>query len=320
MLGSWRAQGDSVPVITLFDALTTASKTGGFQLSYAFGCHPSANTPIEKAAIDKAVEGKDVIVAHLGELHYQSGEAASRSKLNLPGNQLELLQYLKTFGKPLVLVLTNGRPLVIPEAIKLADGVLETWYLGTEAGTAIADALLGKINPQGKLTLSWPVNEGQIPVYYNHKNTGKPFEAKEKYSTKYLDIPNEPAYAFGYGLSYTSFDYNKFAVKPLAKYPKNSQLSFQVEIKNTGKTAGTETAFLFFRDMDAEIVRPVSELCGFQQIKLQAGETKLVSFKVDLSQLGYWDNDNHYLPLVGNVKFMVGPSSTKLTEVELNIE
>ena len=266
---------------------------------------------VQQALIDEAVNTAskaDVVVAVLGESQGMSGEAASRSMIGLPGNQENLLKALIATGKPVVLVLMNGRPLTIEWESHHAGAIVEAWFPGTEAGHALSDVLFGNDNPAGKLTISFPVNTGQIPIYYNHKNTGRPLNEDQKYTSKYLDVSNAPLYPFGFGLSYTTFEYGDLQLSSTSL--KGAQtLTASVKLTNTGTREGRETVQLYIREAAASITRPVQELKGFQKIDLQPGQSTTVSFRITPDDLKFYNRDLKYDWEPGQFQIMVGGNS-----------
>ena len=288
MTGTWSVGADNTQSITLLKGLTDAVGTNG-KVLYAKGSNLEDDEEMQKRQtlfgkditrdgrtaeqmIQEAISisaDADVIVAALGEGAESSGESASKSNIDIPYAQKRLLKALLATGKPVVLVLFNGRPLTLTWESENVPAILDVWFAGSEAGDAIADALLGKVNPSGKLSMSFPQNVGQIPVYYNHKNTGRPLTGKwfAKFQSNYIDVPNEPLYPFGYGLSYTQFEYG--AMQLSAKQLKgNQKLMVTVPVKNTGKYAGKEVVQLYIRDEVGSITRPVQELKGFNPVML----------------------------------------------------
>jgi beta-glucosidase len=262
LIGSWSAAGDYTKSVTLLQGIK--NKLGkNVQISYAKGAEINNNN-IEgfKEAL-KIAMSSDVIILAIGEYALMSGEAASRSDISLPGVQEELALELAKTGKPMVVVLMNGRPLTIEKIHENVPAILETWFLGTTAGDAIADVLFGDYNPSGKLTVTFPRNIGQIPIFYNYKNTGRP-ESEFKYTSKYLDVPNTPLYPFGFGLSYTTFAYSDISLSS-EKMNYSDTLTASVVVKNTGKLAGEEVVQLYTRQLVGSITRPVKELKGFKK-------------------------------------------------------
>jgi beta-glucosidase len=333
--GSWGGAGQSKESISLWKALET--KFGADKFLYAKGCNLiqdkalmeklnrdgaelSLDEKSPEAMIQEAVDTAkqaDVAVAVLGEPSAMSGEASSRSNIGLFDHQVELLKALKQTGKPIVLVLMNGRPLTLSWEDKNMDGILETWFGGTAAGAAIAEVLFGDANPSGKITMTFPRNGGQVPIYYNSKNTGRPFSDLEKYHSKYLDVPNEPLYPFGYGLSYTTFQYGDVSLSsPTLGAPGSSKGTITVSstVTNTGKVAGVETVQLYVRDMVGTITRPVKELKGFKRVFLKPGESKTVTFTLSADDLRFYNSDLKYAAEPGDFKVFVGASSTDVKE------
>jgi beta-glucosidase len=262
-----------------------------------------------------AAERSDVVVAVLGEPFGMSGEAASRSDIGLPANQERLLQALVKTGKPLVLVLMNGRPLTLPWENEHVPAILETWFGGSETGNAVADVLFGDYNPSGKLSISFPRSVGQIPVYYNHKNTGRPYDgvSHEKYKSRYLDLPNDPLYPFGYGLSYTDFSYSALTLDKQTMRP-DEKLRVRVTVTNTGDHDGEETAQLYIRDLVAGITQPVKELKGFQKVFLKKGESRELVFTLTVDDLKFYDGSLRRVYEPGEFRVFVGTNSQQVQE------
>ena len=269
-----------------------------------------------KEAVDVASKA-DVILLAIGETAEMSGESSSRTNISIPQAQKDLLVELKKTGKPIVLVLFAGRAMEINDETKLADAILNVWFPGSEAGLAISDVLYGKVNPSAKLPMTFPRSVGQIPIFYNHKNTGRPLDASktekcefQKFRSNYLDECNTPLYPFGYGLSYTQFAYNNLNVS--SKNLKGNQtLKVSVELKNSGKYDGAEIVQLYIRDLVGSNTRPVKELKGFQKVFLKAGESKTVTFNVTPEDLKFYDNNLKYDWESGEFEFFVGGDSQK---------
>jgi beta-glucosidase len=267
--------------------------------------------------IDEAVETaqqSDLVVAVVGEPAMMCGEAASRSNIGLFDNQVELLKALKKTGKPIVLVLMNGRPLTLPWESANMDAILETWFGGNMAGAAIVDTLFGDANPSGKLTMSFPYNVGQVPIYYNAKSTGRPFDEKDKYRSKYLDVPNAPLYPFGYGLSYTTFAYSDLVLSSTRIGPAD-KLTISTTVTNTGKYKGVETVQLYVRDLVGSITRPVKELKGFKKVELNPGESKQVSFEIGSDDLRFYDANLRFVAEPGEFQVFCGTDSSNVKQV-----
>jgi beta-glucosidase len=280
------------------------------------------NRPVEqilKEAIEVAKKA-DVIVAALGEASEMSGECSSRSNIEVPQSQKDLLVELKKLGKPIVLVLFTGRPLVLNQEKELADAILNVWFPGSEAGYAISDVLFGKVNPSGKLPMSFPRSVGQIPLYYNYKTTGRPENEEdkfEKFRSVYLDVPNSPLYPFGYGLSYTTFQYSDISLSS-AKLQGNQTLKASVTLTNTGKYDGAEVVQLYIRDVVGSITRPIKELKGFQKITLKAGESKTVTFDISTEDLKFYNSDLKYDWESGDFEIKIGGNSKDLKTASVN--
>jgi len=338
MTGTWSVGADNAKSVSLLKGLTDAVGTNG-KVVYAKGSNLEEDaemqnrqtmfgkdiardnrTPEEMIKEALAVSANaDVIVAAIGEGAESSGESASKSNIDIPEAQKRLLKALVATGKPVALVLFNGRPLTLNWEAANVPAILDVWFAGSEAGDAIADALLGKVNPSGKLSMSFPQNVGQIPLYYNHKNTGRPLTGKwfSKFQSNYIDVSNEPLYPFGYGLSYTKFEYGDVQVS--AKELKGDQkLTVSVNVKNTGAVAGKEVVQLYIRDIVGSITRPVQELKGFNKIELAAGESKTVSFEVNPALLKFYNSDLKFDWEAGEFEIMVGPNSKEVKKVKVN--
>lgn len=278
----------------------------------------SADVLIREAVA--AARRADVIVAVVGESQGMSGEAASRADISLPGRQEDLLKALKATGKPLVVVLMNGRPLAIPWVQENADAILEAWFPGTEAGHAVADILFGDYNPSGKLSATFPRVVGQIPLYYNHKNTGRPFggQLEDKYKSRYLDVPNEPLYPFGYGLSYTTFAYDNLRLSANEIVPGDT-LEITVSVTNTGSVDGEEVVQLYVRDMMGSVTRPLKELKGFRKVAIPAGQSVDVAFSLSVDDLKFHNINMEYVAEPGDFQIMVGGNSRDVINTTLTL-
>jgi len=263
--------------------------------------------------IIKAGDYGDVIVAVMGELVSMSGEASSRANITVPGRQKELLEMLMTTGKPVVLVLMNGRPLALDWEEKYVPAIVEAWHLGIQMGPAVAHVLSGTVNPEGKLSSSFPSFTGQCPVYYNHPNTGRP-GSKSKFTSRYLDAPVQALFPFGYGLSYTSFEYSGMKAEET-----EDAVQVSVTVKNTGALEGKETVQFYMQDVTASLVRPVKELKGFEKVCLQPGEEKNVSFRLEKKDMGFWNNEHVYCLEDGVFRFYTGGNSRDCLMEELRI-
>ena len=274
-----------------------------------------ARSPQEMLAEAVALANRaDVVVAVLGESSGMSGEAASRSDIGLPECQEELVAGAGgQTGKPVVLVLMNGRPLTLTWEAEHCGAILETWFGGTEAGNAIADVLFGDYNPSGKLTATFPRNVGQIPIYYNHKNTGRPYEGDPgyKYVSRYLDVPNDPLYPFGYGLSYTTFSYGDVKLSQTNADGRRDAAGIG-DVTNTGERAGEETVQLYLSQPVASVTRSVEDLRGFQKVRLQPGETREVTFRITTDDLKFYNSKLEYDWEPGEFIIRIGGNSSQL--------
>jgi len=278
-------------------------------VQYAQGCDALCTSTAGFSAAVQAANTSALTVLVVGEPASYSGEASSRAHIDLPGHQQNLIQAVAATGKPYVVVLMNGRPLTVNWLADNAPGLLEAWQPGTEGGNAVADVLFGTVNPSGKLPVTFPRDVGQIPIYYNQLPTGRPADPNNKYTSKYLDIPNTPLYPFGYGLSYTSFAFDNLRVSP-SSITANGTVTVRADITNTGQTSGTDVAQLYIHNLDARILQPVRQLEGFNRVSLAPGQTRTVTFTLNRSNLGYYDNSGGYQVQPGAFDVFVGDSST----------
>ncbi|PKP53385.1 MAG: beta-glucosidase BglX [Bacteroidetes bacterium HGW-Bacteroidetes-1] len=308
MIGSWSAAGDWSKSVSLLDGIKT--KLPYTTILYTKGCDVDGENKDDFMNAIEIARKSDAVVLALGEAFWMSGEAASRTMLDLPGVQQKLAEAIFATGKPVVAVLMNGRPLTINWLDENVPAILETWFLGTTAGDAIADVLFGDYNPSGKLPMTFPKNVGQIPIHYNMRNTGRPFKAQDKYTSKYLDVSNEPLYPFGYGLSYTSFSYSEVELNNTS-ISENESVEASVVITNTGKYAGEEVVQLYLSDKVASVTRPVKELKGFKKIMLQPGESQKVMFSIGKDALSFYKEDMIYGVEAGNLEVMIGTNSAQ---------
>ena len=333
MLGTWAVSGDrdiSIPVLDGMKNVAGNSVT----INYAKGANISDDTlfakkvnvfgtriDIDKRSPDDMIKEaldvaskSDVIVAVVGEASEMSGEAASRTSISIPESQQKLIRALAKTGKPLILVLMSGRPLAIPEEKELATSILLTWHAGTEAGNAIADVLFGNYNPSGKLSATFPVNVGQVPIYHSMKNTGRPSAPNSpKFQSNYLDVPNAPLYPFGFGLSYTSFTYGNISLsKPSMKMSETINAS--ISVTNNGNYEGEEVVQLYIRDMVGSITRPLKELKGFHKIRLKPGETKTVAFLIGVNDLKFYNSELKLVAEPGDFRIFIGTNSRDVKE------
>jgi beta-glucosidase len=277
-------------------------------VTYAQGCDTTCTDTSGFAAAVSAAQASDVTVVVVGEPAADSGEASSRSDISLPGRQLALVQAIAATGKPYVVVLMNGRPLTIGWLAGNAPALLESWYPGTEGGNAVADVLFGKVDPGGKLPMSFPRNTGQIPVYYNELPTGRPYDPNNKYTSRYLDVPNTPQYPFGYGLSYTTFALSDLHLSA-SSITTAGTLTVTADITNTGSRAGDDVAQLYIHQAGTSILQPVRRLDGFQRVTLPAGHSQTVTFTLTPAGLGFYDNQGQFAVEPGTVDVYAGDSS-----------
>lgn len=338
MLGTWVVAGDWTKSVSVKEGLTN-SLGNQVSIRYAKGANISDDTvfakrvnvfgteididakspeQLIKEAVDIASQS-DVIVAVMGEAADMSGESSSRADIGLPESQQKLLAALAKTGKPIVLVLINGRPLTLVNESKQATAILEAWAPGTEAGNAIADVLLGKYNPSGKITATFPRSVGQIPIYYNHKNTGRPYDGTgfPKFKSNYLDESNDPLYPFGYGLSYTSFTYSPVKLSK-TQLKGQEKLMASVMIQNTGKYAGEEVVQMYISDPVASVARSVKDLKGFQKISLQPGETKEIKFEISTEELSFYNSDLKKIWEPGKFLVHIGTNSSQVQSATFN--
>lgn len=307
MLGAWAIAGDGNDCISMIDAFEQ------YRISYSF-LEGMKDGEVDSEGLDELAGSCDVFLFVSGENKDESGEAASRADITLKGEQLALLETLKTYGKPVVTVLFNGRPLAIPEVAEWSDALVEAWHPGVEAGNAVYDILFGKVNPSAKLTMTFPDKTGQCPMYYAHINTGRP-GGKSKFTSRYLDAPIEPLFPFGFGLSYTNYEYSGLTVKKAEKV-----LCVEAEITNTGKWDGEEIVQCYVRDLAASRVRPVKQLKAFSKMKLRAGETKKALFRISFDSLGFYDRKMKYIVEPGEFEIFVGGSSADCMSVIVRLE
>ena len=316
MLGPWWGKGDDADAVSLFAGM----KARNPNTTFTPGCTISNNElydPDNECASDAgfsaavaAAQAADQVVLALGETREMSGEAESRSMLDLPGKQEDLIAAIKGTGKPFAVVLFNGRPLAIEEAVADSPAVLEAWFGGVEAGNAVADVLYGDVNPGGKLPVSFPRNEGQVPIYYNHKPTGRPCDVGSKYNSRHRDIRScLPLFEFGYGLSYTTFQISGVKLSGSSMDARHGSIEVSAQVTNTGTRAGDEVAQLYVNDPVASISQPVRRLRGFERVTLQPGQTKTVSWTLDRDDVGFYDNSGRFVVENGRINVWVGDSS-----------
>src|SRR5215217_2754599 len=316
-LGWWAGDGKEENTVTPLAGIK-AKVSAQTKVGYAKGCNvKDESTAGFQEAVNLAKQS-DVALVFVGELAEMVGEAASRSTLDLPGRQLELVQAMHATGKPTIVVLVNGRPLMIGWIVNNVPAILESWMGGSQSGNAIADILFGDVNPGAKLPVTFPRTLGQVPIYYNHMNTGRPPEAENRYTSKYLDVPWTPLFPFGYGLSYTKFRISN----PQLSAPRietNGKITVSVEVENVGRRVGDEVVQLYIRDPVATMTRPVKELKGFQRVTLQAGEKRRVEFVLGSERLGFWNREMRYVVEPGEFRVMVGPNSADVIEAKFEV-
>jgi len=335
MLGTWSVSGDPEKSITIMQGIKNIVGDN-VNILYAKGANISDDTFLIKRVnvfgeeitvdkkspeemIDEAVataDKADVVVAVLGEAADMTGESSSMTHIGLQQSQEDLLKALVKTGKPIVLVLMNGRPMTLAWEDEHVPAILDTWFGGTEAGNAVADVLFGNYNPSGKLTVTFPRNVGQIPIYYDHLNTGRPYHPGDspKFKSDYLDAPNTPLYPFGYGLSYTTFSYSDITLNNKT-LKAGGKITASINVTNTGTRSGKETVQLYIRQMVGSIARPVKELKGFQQITLQPGETRKISFPITVNDLKFYNGNLKYVYEPGEFKVFIGTNSEDVKEV-----
>lgn len=333
MLGTWSVSGEFDKAVTVMEGIKSVA--AGAKIIYAKGANLSDDPMVIKRTnvfgveidtdkrsaeemINEAVaaaQQADVVVAVVGEAADMTGEASSMANIDLQESQKNLLKALAKTGKPVVMVLYNGRPMTLKWESENIPAILDVWFGGTEGGNAVADVLFGDVNPSGKLTTSFPVVVGQIPVYHSMLNTGRPYNHEEfsKFKSNYLDIPNEPLYPFGFGLSYSAFGYSDLKLSA-AKLKAGEKITATVTVTNSGSRAGAEVVQLYIRDEVGSISRPVKELKGFQKVSLNAGESKTVTFTISVDDLKFYNSDLRFVAEPGGFKVFVGGNSRDVKE------
>jgi len=307
-LGPWSGKSRPSDVVSVLAGIKERAGAGVTVLTAPGTGVTDGDTSGIAAAVAMAQQA-DLTILVVGEADTMSGEASSRSALGLPGAQEQLERAIIATGKPVVLVLMSGRPLVLSWSAEHVPAILETWFLGDETGHAIADVLFGDVNPSGRLPVTFPRSVGQIPIYYAQKNTGRPAAPGQHFTSKYLDIANTPLYPFGFGLSYTTFAYSGLKVASARLRPSDT-LVVSVTVANTGARAGTDVAQLYIHDAVGSVTRPLRQLKGFQRVELAAGATKTVELRVPVQQLGFWNQAMRYVVEPGTFHVYVGSSST----------
>ena len=311
---------DSLTIISQFEGISEKLIEGN-SLLYAKGCNinDQDSTGFEEA-VNVAMQA-DVILLSIGEARDMSGEAKSRSNLRLPGVQEALVKRLYATGKPIVVLMNAGRPLVFNWVADHVSAILYSWWLGSEAGNAIADVVFGDYNPSGKLTMSFPRTEGQCPIYYNHLNTGHaaPSDTIQFYVTGYIDLRNSPKYPFGYGLSYSKFEYKDIKLNK-KQLTSNESLTITVTLMNTSDVDGDEIVQLYIRDLVASVVRPVKELKGFQKVFLKAGESREIVFTIGEDDLKFYNRKLQYVAEPGVFSVFIGTNSRDVLEEKFTLK
>jgi len=330
-LGSWRIGADDDTAVSVVEGLQQYKNN---KVTYAKGADVTVGRTLfpfevhinttDKSGFPEAIalaKNSDVVVMVLGEHGLQTGEGRSRTEIGLPGVQQELLEEIYKVNKKIVLILNNGRPLALPWADENIPAIVEAWHLGTQSGNAIAQVLYGDYNPSGKLPMTFPRNVGQVPIYYNQKNTGRPSmnEPESVFWSHYTDVPNTPLYPFGYGLSYSKFEYSDLKLSS-GSFTKNGKITVSVTVKNTGKVIGKEVVQLYIRDLIGSLTRPVKELKGFEMIELKANEQKTVSFTIDEKTIEYFTANAKWEAEAGDFKVFVGGNSAQTLEANFKFE
>lgn len=319
MLGTWSGKGEDADAVSVLTGITDGSSG---TTTYAQGCalsndEPPAYDPADDCPTDAgfaaavaAASAADQVVLAVGETKEMSGEAATRSTLDLPGRQQELIDAIAATGKPFVVVLFNGRPLTLTDVVDSAPAVLEAWFPGVEAGHAVADVVFGKVNPGGKLPVTFPQRLGQVPIYYNHEPTGRPCDVTQKYNSRYRDLRScDPLFAFGHGLSYTTFDVTDLRLSR-STVSRKGRVVASMKVTNTGDVAGDEVAQLYLHDPVASISQPVRRLRGFERVTLEPGASTTVRFTLDASDFGFYDNRGRFVVEPGEIQVFAGSDST----------
>lgn len=314
MLGAWTLFGQAEDVESIIEGIQATAGEG--MSAYLPGCTLKGQEPLDLAGAVALAESADLVIAVLGEGADMSGEARSRANLVLPGRQQELFDALVATGKPVVVVLVTGRPLLLPALFEQANAVLVAWHPGICAGRAVADLLFGAVSPSGRLSLTWPRSVGQIPIYYNHKNTGRPMEGSgvdqfgEPFKSRYTDMPNEPLFPFGYGLGYAPIEYRNLVVQT-PTVGRDGTLVVQATVENTGTYTTTEVVQCYIRDLVGSVTRPVKELKGFQRVSLAPGQPTVVEFRIPVADLAFVGPDLQWIVEPGQFHVWIGPHAAE---------
>lgn len=317
VMGTWHSSGERNKVVTVLEGLKKEFPDA--DIACAQGCDFESHDKTRFAEAVKLARSSDIVILAVGENYTQSGEAASRTNIGLPGVQEDLIKEIVATGKPVIALMMAGRPLTMEWIDGHVPAILYAWHLGTRTGDAIADVISGDYDPSAKLVVTFPRNVGQIPIYYNMKNTGRPLGVDPKFASQYIDAPNDPLYPFGYGLSYTSFDYSELHLNKTTITPSDT-LVVSVTVENTGEVSGEEIVQLYIRDLVASVTRPVKELKGFKKISLNSGDLKVVEFKITSEDLRFYDINMNYLAEPGDFKVFVGTHSECLQEADFSLE
>jgi beta-glucosidase len=316
MLGPWWGRGDDNDVVSILTGVREQSPGATFAqgctLSNTEAPHDDPEGCGSDAGFAEAVataQAADQVILAVGETREMSGEANVRSNIDLPGRQEELIEAVVATGKPVAVVLFNGRPLALENIVDTSPAILEAWFPGVQAGHGVADVVFGDVNPGGKLPVSFPRRVGQVPIYYNHEPTGRPCDPNVKWNSRYRDIPScDPLFEFGFGLSYTTFEVSNLRLSR-DRVGRNGSLQASVEVSNTGGRRGDEVVQLYIHDPVASITQPVRRLRGFERVRLARGETKTVTFTLDKSDFGFWNNSGEYVVEPGRIDVYAGNSS-----------
>ncbi len=315
--GSWHASGNENDVVTIRAAIQKAVPNA--EVNFAKGCGFDGD---DQSGFEEALRiaaEADVVILALGENYIQNGEAASRTNIDLPGVQNQLVEALGALKKPMVALVGAGRPLTITDLHAQVPAILNTWHLGTMHGSAVADVLFGNYNPSGKITMTFPRNVGQVPIFYNAKRLGRPFDEREKYTSKYIDAPNTPLYPFGYGLSYTTFEYKDLTISS-TEMSMGASVVVSVTVRNSGGVDGEEIVQLYIKDLVGSVTRPIRELKGFEKIALKAGEEKRVEFTIKSSDLAFYTRSMEFKPEPGLFEVFVGANSDTQYKVAFELK
>ncbi|HEY0728565.1 MAG TPA: glycoside hydrolase family 3 C-terminal domain-containing protein, partial [Pyrinomonadaceae bacterium] len=316
-LGPWNGDGREENTVTMLAGIK-AGVSAQTKVGYAKGCDIKGDSDAGFGEAVALAREADVALVFVGESDEMGGEAASRSSLDLPGRQMDLVKAIQATGKPTVVVLVNSRPMTFGWIVDNVPSILVAWMGGSQAGNAIADVVFGGVNPSGKLPVTFPRTVGQVPIYYNHLNTGRPPEEQNKYSSKYLDVPWTPQFPFGYGLSYTTFKVSNLQLSA-PRMRATDKMVVSVDVENSGPRAGDEVVQLYIRDPVASLSRPVKELKGFQRVTLKPGEKRRVEFTLLHDHLAFWNREMRFVVEPGEFRVMVGSNSRDVIEAKFEV-